>query len=451
MQARKDRKALKLCAATVAAVATLLTQDLSRFSAALCEAMGSCAKLWSVLAVYGAFAIASNASKCLLDGVPESNRRYIQDTMGNNVPIRISVGDWASAEIASVLARIFLNEVLGYHAVILPERRLTSITAFPLLAGCADWDCTEQSEQGHVALEVWVTGKNAELQQFDEQNPGKGPEDLGSIGYTGHNALCISGAVRDSAYGEVGLALEFYKSYNLSYHQAQNFFDPPFALEVEDFLPCNTSYARWTRQVQLEAYLHWTGDTEGVSNTSGKLQAHCPYGHFWLSPACRDDLAKCIPLVTAGDGWSVHVIMQWAFFHGMPVAMGIAKDFGLYAGYASSARTLFYCWLPDATHVHLDPSLVQFPRHEASEWEVSKYRTSDAESLITKMVSRDLRSKAPKVVKFLESFELDLSGMQHLLSETATGSVETVACEWVRSQRSRWQQWVPIETQCVQG
>ncbi|CAE7674717.1 RPS6 [Symbiodinium sp. CCMP2592] len=353
--------------------------------------------------------------------------------------------------MASALAQIFITEVLGYHAVIVPERVLTSIFSFPVLAGCSDWECTEATARSHVALDVWVTGKNAELQDFEEQNPSRSPEDLGSIGYAGHNALCLSGAVRDAAYGAIGLALEFYKSYNLSYHQANSFFDPLSELKLEDFLPCNTSFTRWTRQVQLEAYLHWTGDVGGVTNSSGSLQAHCPDGHFWLSPACRHDLVKCIPVVTAGDGWSVQVMMQWAFFHGMPVAVGIARDFDLYAAYAAQSRSLFYCWLPDATHVHIDPSLLQFPRHEPSEWEASYYRTSDAESRIAKIVSRDLRSKAPRVVKFLENFELDLSGMQDLLSAATNSSVEQVACEWVRSQRGRWQQWVPVETQCVPG
>ena len=313
---------------------------------------------WSALAFCGLLVIFSDASMCLSDGVPETSRRYIKDSTDDDVPIRISALDWDSALMASTLVRIFINEVLGYHAVIVPDRIITSALAFPALAGCVDFDCTERRAQSHVALDVWITGRSAVLQEFDEKNPGLFPEELGSMGYPGHNALCLSRAVRDAGYGAVGLALEFYTSYNLSYHQPYVFFDPLSELQVEDFLPCNTSFTKWTRQVHLEAYLRWTGDAGGVSNSSGQLQAHCPDGHFWLSPACRDDPAKCIPFVTAGDGWILHQVMQWAAFHGIPMAAGIARSFSLYAEYASKARSLFYCWLPDATHVQIDPFLV---------------------------------------------------------------------------------------------
>ncbi|CAE7721159.1 ENDOV, partial [Symbiodinium sp. CCMP2456] len=139
--------------------------------------------------------------------------------------------------------------------------------------------------------------------------------------------------------------------------------------------------------------------------------------------------------------------MQWATFHGMPFAIGISKGFPQYASMSANARTLFHCWLPDATHVQIDPSLLHFPRHQASEWAENYYRTSDAQSSIVKFVSRDLRSRAPNVVKFLESFEFELTEMQDLLTQVVLGaSITEVACEWARSKRSVWQRWVPIET-----
>ncbi|OLQ03823.1 hypothetical protein AK812_SmicGene13205 [Symbiodinium microadriaticum] len=53
------------------------------------------------------------------------------------------------------------------------------------------------------------------------------------------------------------------------------------------------------------------------------------------------------------------------------------------------------------------------------------------------------------VVKFLESFEFELTEMQDLLTQVVLGaSITEVACEWVRSKRSVWQR---SNRQCLQG
>ncbi|CAE7464201.1 RPS6 [Symbiodinium natans] len=420
------------------------------------------APAWSLLSLLGACTViipSGSTTACLPDGIPATNRSYIQQDPASQAasgldesPIRITVFDWASSELTSIMADIFVREVLGYHAVILPHRLAGSLDALPDLAGCTDEDCTGRQVRDHVAMDAWISDKIPEIMAFDARNPGLGPENLGSIGYTGEDALCVNGAVRRTAFCATGLALEFYKSYNVSIHQANQFFDRLSDLDPGDFLPCNTSGTMFRTHSQMEAYLRWTGDTAGITNASnGKLVAYCPDGYFWLSPACRHDVDKCIPTVATGSGFFVNGIMQWAAHYNMPLAIGIASQAHIYSSLAMTARTLFHCWLPDATFYQTDASFMVFPRHKASEWKEYLYRTQSGQAGIVKFVSGDLRARAPKVVEFLENFALDFSEMQELLIEVTTTPMQDVACQWIRSRRTLWESWVPVETQCLTG
>eukprot|EP00434_Breviolum_minutum_P042861 symbB.v1.2.038169.t2/scaffold5856.1/size23381/1 len=57
---------------------------------------------------------------CLADAIPESNRKYIRDDAGNSLPIGVVVCNWQSSFLLGDMIKIFLEEVLGYHAQIDP-------------------------------------------------------------------------------------------------------------------------------------------------------------------------------------------------------------------------------------------------------------------------------------------------------------------------------------------
>ena len=57
--------------------------------------------------------------------------------------------------------------------------------------------------------------------------------------------------VREAAYASSGLALEFYRSYNVSAHDAAAYFDRISDLKLSHFHPCNTSSNEFANDVEM--------------------------------------------------------------------------------------------------------------------------------------------------------------------------------------------------------
>ncbi|CAE7241387.1 cmk-1 [Symbiodinium sp. CCMP2456] len=77
---------------------------------------------------------------CLPEAVLEKNRTYIQDIDGNDIPIGFLRMDWRSSVIATAIARILVEEVLGYHTTAEADPALRSRYAFLALAGCQNYN-----------------------------------------------------------------------------------------------------------------------------------------------------------------------------------------------------------------------------------------------------------------------------------------------------------------------
>ena len=69
-----------------------------------------------------------------------------------------------------------------------------------------------------VSLESWLGGYENLYDSLRAEYPTLSPLDLGTIGYSGEESIYVSGKVRQTAYGDSGLALDFYRSYNTSHH-----------------------------------------------------------------------------------------------------------------------------------------------------------------------------------------------------------------------------------------
>ena len=221
---------------------------------------------------------------CLETAVPEFERSYIKDVTGEDVEIDLVASDWPASEFATALAKVLIEETLGYKAKIKEKRAFSGLEAVLALTGCDDMVCSSPShDRSDVALEIWLGGYG-DYDAFGLRHPDKLPEDLGSIGYAGEEVMFVSSKLTEQAYEESGQSLNWYRSYNASLSSVKKYFASLSDLPLEDFAFCNDSATIWTELNFMNDYARWSGDTEGLAYT-----AKCDGGggRFWISPACR--------------------------------------------------------------------------------------------------------------------------------------------------------------------
>lgn len=410
----------------------------------------------SLLVLLSLLAPVGVQSLCISTGIAAEQRRSLRNASGAEIPVGILSGTWPSAPLLSELVSILINEVIGYQAQI--DERAAEYGGSPIygLAGCINFNaptdkrCGEEETRMHVSTDSWVGGYRPDFKQMHKDFPDIAPEDLGSVGYEGEETMYVSEAVFDAAYSQKGLILAHHKGYNRSHGNAQMFFDSVTDIQVSDLKLCVDS--ELNNPSRMEPYARFAGDSEGVVSGAAGVVAKCSDGYWWPSPACRDDVAGCIPLITGGNGWRIQALMQWATAYDMPVAVGVAKAWGDYVNLISSKRVLFYWWVPDSTFIQMQPHQVHIPRHNPKEWALGDKKTSLATSDISNMVSADLATKAPKVRSFMSSVRFSLLEVQDMLLQISVGSSNyDVACKWIQDNEAIWSQWVPVDTNCQEG
>ena len=107
------------------------------------------------------------------------------------------------------------------------------------------------------------------------------------------------------------------------------------------------------------------------------------------------------------------------------------------------------------------PLAVLFPRHSGREWAVGDKRTATTGQSVRKLVSANLRLKAPRVQSFVSRMTFRFEQLEHLLDQVARlasssamsedEAMRTVSCEWIKSNNLTWQDWVPKSTDCAPG
>ena len=79
-------------------------------------------------------------------------------------------------------------------------------------------------------------------------------------------------------------------------------------------------------------------------------------------------------------------------------------------------------------------------------------RTAASGTYISKAVSSNFPNQAPRVSSFIANVNFELAELIDLLLTIASGTLRyDVACQWVRDNKPRWQEWLPIETNCITG
>ncbi|CAK9012045.1 unnamed protein product [Durusdinium trenchii] len=110
------------------------------------------------------------------------------------------------------------------------------------------------------------------------------------MGYDGRASLYIS-RIRDAAWEREGLNLEFYRGYNVTWH------DPAKYLDALNSLNMFSSDMR----LSVEP----TGDWNGVHVVNETVLGRCFDRYFWYPPICRHDPSTCCIYITGGNGWTL--------------------------------------------------------------------------------------------------------------------------------------------------
>ena len=76
------------------------------------------------------------------------------------------------------------------------------------------------------------------------------PENLGTLGYDGQDGLYVKNLEMVTALETDGLALEFYRSYNVSWTRSWKYFDVWNDIDPADLLPC--SETRSTNALEMK-------------------------------------------------------------------------------------------------------------------------------------------------------------------------------------------------------
>lgn len=411
---------------------------------------------WLFFWTYAVLTNVVSSSLCLPDGIAAEQRLSLTRADDGEMPVGILSGNWPSAPLLSEIVLILIQEVLGYNAHVDPRFGDYGLSPVYGLAGCKEFNnnvanrhCGEQETDLHVSTDAWIGGYMPDFDEMRKEYPDIAPIDLGSVGYDGEETMYVSQPVFSAAYDSNGLVLDHHKSYNRSHHNAKQFFDSVSDLPLSGVKRCNESELANPRRI--DPYVQFSNDADGAVKTDDGYIAKCVDNHWWVSPACRDSISECIPLITGGNGWRIQALMQWAAAYDMPVAIAVA-EWSAYVNLISTKKVLFYWWLPDSTFINLRPYQVLFPRHDPNQWAIGDKKTSLATSLISNMVSADLSRKASKVHDFVSKVKFSLLEVQELLLQTTQDqNYQDVACKWVQDSEPTWSGWIPVSTHCREG
>ena len=101
-------------------------------------------------------------------------------------------------------------------------------------------------------------------QHIQETYPKMAPKDLGSHGYTGLQTMYIPKPIQKQAYNTIGSALQWYRSWNVSWNDPAAFFGSIASVETSKLMPCNQSDSVMANDPTMRRHVAITGDLDGV-------------------------------------------------------------------------------------------------------------------------------------------------------------------------------------------
>eukprot|EP00913_Durusdinium_trenchii_P016655 g15655.t1 len=189
----------------------------------------------------------------------------------------------------------------------------------------------------HLLVESWWLGWTHVVEDLTEIYKAEMPVSGGEMGYDGDEGIFVPQRAMQAGQAE-GIALDFYKSYNASWHKPWRFFMNITVMNLtDDFMPCvDTMLVN-----NATGYYYWklTGDDDGVVITGQEYAAFCENGYTWMSPSCRNWPSSCVIYLTGGNGWGVLQGMQRAAVFNIPLGIAVARSWSKYV----SLKAFWYC------------------------------------------------------------------------------------------------------------
>lgn len=394
----------------------------------------------------------ASSMSCLEDAIPAAERSNI--TMdGVSMPLGIWQNAWNSSQITSQMYGIIASEVLGLHVEFATGPASELILG--KLAGCAHQGFDIVGDCGpprrfHVSFENWLTDSPWTQQWLTELEPYGAPINLGSMGYEGKSGMFVLNGSLHAGLRDSGLSLDFYRSYNRAFFDPSQYTAKVSEVDLTRLKGCDSIEQGYPGIADL--YLNITGDDEGVLEAPSGKTLSCWQNKWWLAPACRSDMSKCVPVIMPYTGWGMPEMMQQAFWHGMPLAFASAID-SEFVSVCRELQSLLYTWVPDTAFILDNPSPVIFPDHSSEQYAERVYKTMNSKVVLSKWGSRGLEAAARNAFLVAQSLEFSIEGINRLLQShmLSGGDAWTTACTWLKQNPAAWKSWVAPRTACGLG
>eukprot|EP00435_Cladocopium_sp_Y103_P053681 s245_g17.t1 len=383
---------------------------------------------------------------CLENGL--TVRTDLVNANGESYPLGIEMGNWASSEVFAEMVRVVISEVLGYNAQ--KTGHSGTYAVLRALFGCTnpadssdDTGCSDGDTRSHVMMESWHFSYQAFFDSLAAANPNIAPVTASNL-FNSLEGIYISKAVWEQK--TTTPLLDTKEGLHVD-QQPWNYFDDISTFDSTKLMPCGSTQLANTDVMQN--YVAITGDTEGVDSAG---VGHCYANHWWLAPGvCRTTPeVHCVPWITGGTGWHLGQSMQKATMWQIPMAIGVAADWGSFGQIPMTNKCLFYWWEPDLQFIALEPKYVTFPAHDATAWSNGDYSSAPANPMLANLVSYDLPNLAPDVYGFIHNFEMSMDTIRGIVGDLASGTTaEEAACEWIKSNEDVWRGWIPTTTETM--
>lgn len=351
--------------------------------------------------------------------------RQIIDDLGvheaRTLPINLIFNPWLTAELVDTIAKILLNEVLGYRA---------NAVNFHI-DGDMDILCCDQML---VELEQWPSGR-----RVDDQGTftlAKSP-----VGYEGYSSLFVPEYVAQRH--PMSTAANAY----LYLQEYAHILPPAFST--------NCTFLLKNKSLGCVRGNYWCDDNTWGGNGT------CVDGRF-APPQCIANRSACQEIYLAHPtfdkarfeaqvlNWGLNFTIAYLGIEGMP---GFVRE-------AAAARrdVMFYWWEPDAFSASMRARPVNFrpntleceAAHEAASGDPlrSSFDCDYPRAPLLKQVRREWLERDRHFANFFQNFQLSSGALKRLLlNHTTAGGRQNaynLSCEWVRAHQTTWQSWVQL-------